>query len=485
MSLKQKAINGLTWSFIDNFSKLGINFILGIILARILTPRDFGLIGMISIFIAISGTFVTSGFNTALMRKKECSQTDYSTVFYYNLLVSIVFFLILFISSGTISNFFNEQQLKFIVQALGINIVINAVSIIQLTILIKRVDFKLQTRISVISSVISGIIGITMAYLGFGVWSLVAKILFGSLITTILLWIWNKWRPSFLFSIKSFRKMFSFGYKLLLSGLIDTAYTNAYFLVIGKYFSAIELGYYTRADNFSSLPSQNITQVIHQVSFPILVTLQDDTSKLKLAYKRLIKSTMFISFVLMIGLAVIAKPMVLTLLGEKWLPSVIYLQLLCFAGMLFPLHGLNLNMLNIKGRSDLFLKLEIIKKIIAIPTVVIGVFWGIKVMIIGMIINSLIAYFLNSYYSGKIIKYSIREQVADILPSFFIAVCMGIIVFWVGEFSPFGYIVELIIQTLLGGLLIFVFSELFKIDAYLYIKDIVKTKLIAFSYARK
>ncbi|MFT6842893.1 MAG: teichuronic acid exporter, partial [Psychroserpens sp.] len=339
-SLKQKTVSGLLWSFIDNFSKLGLTFVIGIILARLLDPREFGLIGMITIFIALSQSLVDSGFTQALIRKKDCTQADYSTVFYFNLFVGIILYTVLFFYAGAISRFFDEPQLLLIVQVVGLSIIVNAFTIVQRARLIKAINFKLQTKISIIASMSSGIIGIMMAYSGYGVWSLVFKTLLGFTITSLLLWIWNKWKPSFEFSRNSFKEMFSFGYKLLTSGLIDTAYRNIYLLVIGKYFSAAELGFYTRADQFSNLPSQNITSVIQRVSYPVLAEIQHDIPRLKTAYQKIIKSTMLITFVSMIILAVVAKPLVLTLIGEKWLPSVIYLQLLSFGGMLYPLHAI-------------------------------------------------------------------------------------------------------------------------------------------------
>lgn len=477
MSLKQKTISGLTWSFIDNFSKLGLTFVIGIILARLLSPREFGLIGMITIFMALSQSLVDSGFTQALIRKKYCTQADYSTVFYFNLLVGVVLYLILFFTAGAISRFFDEPQLYLIIRVVGLSIIVNAFTIVQRARLTKEINFKLQTKISVIATVGSGGIGIYMAFAGYGVWSLVFKMLSGYFFTSLLLWIWNKWKPSFIFNINSFKEMFSFGSKLLLSGLIDTIYRNIYLLVIGKFFSAAQLGYYTRADQFANLPSQNITGVIQRVSYPVLSSIQDDKIRLKAAYQKLIKSTMFISFVLMINLAAIAKPLVLILIGQKWEPSIIYLQLLCFVGMLYPLHAINLNMLNVQGRSDLFLRLEIIKKILAIPIIFIGILLGIKEMILCMLLVSILSYFLNSYYSGKHINYSNTQQIRDILPSFIFALLVGSIVFAIGFYLHVPNYLSLLIQLLSGSLLVIVLAEVFKMRDYLFIKEIILEKM--------
>ncbi|MDX9694246.1 MAG: lipopolysaccharide biosynthesis protein [Bacteroidales bacterium] len=478
MSLKQKTVSGLLWSFIDNFAKLGLTFFIGIILARLLTPREFGLIGMITIFIALSQSLVDSGFTQALIRKKDCTQADFSTVFYFNLFVGIVLYAVLFFSAGAISRFFDEPQLRLIVQVVGLSIIVNAFTIVQRARLTKEINFKLQTKISIIASICSGVFGIVMAYTGYGVWSLVYKTLLGFAITSLFLWLWNKWKPTLVFSRNSFKEMFSFGYKLMISGLIDTAYRNIYLLIIGKYFSATELGFYTRADQFKNLPSQNITGVIQRVSYPVLAEMQGDIPRLKTAYQKIIKSTMLITFVSMMIMVAIAKPLVLVLIGEKWLPSVVYLQLLSFVGMLYPLHAINLNMLNVQGRSDLFLRLEIIKKILAIPVIVIGVLLGIEMMIVGMILISVISYFLNSYYSGQHIGYSSMQQLKDILPSFVLALFIGALVYLIGMFLDLPNYLILIIQLIAGGGIFFVLAELFKMKDYIFVKEIFLEKLM-------
>lgn len=478
MSLKQKTVSGLLWSFIDQFSNLGVSFIAGIILARLLSPIEFGLIGMILIFIAVSETFINSGFSNALIRKRNCTVTDFSTVFYFNLAVGLIFFLILYVTAPEIASFFNEPQLKEIVRVLGVVLIIDSLTLIQRTILIKRVDFKLQARISIIASFVSGTIAVVMAYSGYGVWSLVAQRVTKQAINSLYLWLWNSWRPIFTFSKESFKELFGFGSKIMISGLIDTIYQNIYFLVIGKYFSVLELGFYSRADEFQRVPSQNLTNVIGRVSYPILASIQDDKSKLKSHHKRLIRSTMFVTFILMLGMAAIAEPMVITLIGEKWRNSIIYVRMLCLVGMMFPLNVLNLNMIQVSGRSDIFLRLELIKKVLAIPTIIIGVFMGIKIMIVGMLVISLISYYLNGYWSGRFIEYSFFEQISDIIPSFMLAMGMAITVYFIGILLPFNHLTLLIIQIILGVLIVFGISEICKIKDYLYLKKLIIEKFI-------
>lgn len=477
MSLRHKTIHGLSWSFIDSLANQGITFLVGIILARLLTPEEFGLIGMITIFIAISQSFIDSGFGQALIRKKDCKTEDYSTVFYYNLFLGLILYLLLFFSSGAIGVFFNRPQLKLLVQVMGINLVINSFGLIQKTILIKNIDFKLQAKISLISSIVSGAAAIGMAVGGWGVWSLASKSLIQNLCTAGLLWVWNKWRPKKVFSLASFRELFGFGSNLLVSGLIDTIYKNIYYPIIGKFFSAAELGYFTRAQQFSMPPAQTMTETIQRVSYPALSTLQDDAVRLKAGYKKLLKSTMLISFVLMAGLAAIARPLVITLIGEKWSPSICYLQLYCFVAALYPLHAINLNILKVKGRSDIFLMLEIIKKLLVIPAIILGIFFGIKVMLLGVIFNSIAGYFLNSYWSGKMVNYNSKEQISDIVPQFGAALFMGLSVFFIGLYLPFKPYAVLLIQLFSGYLIFLGIAKVMKLESYKEIKEIIKDKL--------
>jgi len=483
MNIKEKTVSGLVWSFIENFSGQIITFIVGIILARLLEPEEFGMIGMITIFIAVSETFISSGFGPALIRKNDCTEADYSTVFFFNMAAGVLFFLLLFLLAPVISSFYREPQIILIIRVIAVVLIIDSLTLIQRTILTRRIDFKLQARISIIAGIISGIISIWMAYKGYGVWSLVAKTIIQKGVTSLLLWAWNRWIPQPVFSMASFRDLFGFGSNVLMANLLDTVYRNVYYLVIGKYFSATELGYFTRADRFKALPSENISNVISKVSYPVLSEIKNDTVKLKAGYKRLIKSTMLISFVLMIGMAAVAEPMVLTLIGEKWHPSIIYLQMLCFIGMMYPLNALNLNILLVKGRSDLSLRLEIVKKLFALPVIAVGIIWGMKIMIAGMMVNTVIAYWLNSYFSGKLVNYPMVEQVADISPSLGIAAFSGVLIYFMGLLISVPSLYMLIIQIITGGIIIFLFCEKLKLEEYLYIKNLVKSKIVSFRNA--
>lgn len=476
MSLKDKTIKGASWSFVDNIAGSGITFLVGIVLARLLTPEEFGLIGIITIFIAVFNSIVDSGFSNALIRKNDAKQIDYNTAFIFNLILSIFVFIVLFFLAPLIGNFFKEPQLVPLTRVMSIIVLINAFALVQRTLLVKKVDFKTQTKVSVIASSSSGVIGLSMAFTGFGVWSLVAQQLSRQFLNTFFLWVYNKWRPQLEFSIKSFKELFNFGWKLLVSGLIATIWTQLYQIVIGKFYTTAALGQFTRAKQFTDIFSSNLTGVVQRVSYPVLSSIQDEKDRLKQGYKKIIKTTMFFTFTLMLGLAAVAKPMVLVLIGEKWLPSVEFLQILCFSAMLYPLHAINLNMLQVKGRSDLFLILEIVKKIIAIGPIILGIFIGIKAMLLGSVFTGFISYYLNSYYSGRDLDYGIKEQINDVFPSFIIALSMAAIVWSISliNISPF---ILLPLQILAGIIIIFIIGETAKNSEYMELKGILTSTI--------
>ena len=476
-TLKQKTLSGLFWSFIDTFAKQAIAFVVGIILARLLSPQEFGLVGMLAVFIAISTVLTQSGFNQALIRKKNCTNVDYSTVFWFNLAVSFCLYLILYFTAGHIARFYNEPQLEPLVRVLGLGILINALTMVQKTRLTKRIDFKLLAKITLISTSFSGLVGIGFAIAGFGVWSLVYKTLAANLFMAILLWKWNKWTPILKFSKKAFREMFSFGSRLMTLGIIDTIYNNAYLVIIGKYYSAMQLGFYTKADQFKKMPSQTITALIQRVSYPVLSTIQDETERLKAAYRRLIKSTMLITFLLMIGLAVIARDFTVLILGEEWALTGEYLQILCFAGLFYPLDALNSNILKVVGRADFILNIGILRKFMAVPVILAAIFWGIKPMLYLMVLHKLAGFWIISHYGGKFINYATWAQVKDILPGLFIAVAMAVFVFFIGVLLNIDMLYVVFIQIIGGALFSLIILEMIKLQDYLYLKELVLEKI--------
>lgn len=477
MSLREKTINGVIWNSISNFSVKGIDFVVGIILARLLTPSEFGLIGTITIFLVLSEVFINSGFNQALIRKQDCTQKDYSTAFFFNLSVAILLFFLLLITAQPISSFFKEPQLKLLIQVLGIGLIISSLTLVQQSILVKRIDFKLQTKINLVASILSGILGIYLAFAGFGVWSLVARSLSNRGMISLFLWIWNRWRPDWIFNKESFHNLFGFGSKLLLSGLIGTLLNNLNYLIIAKYFSAQELGYFTRAEMFKKLPSENVSSIITTVAYPVLAKVQNDKILLKRYFRKMFINTFFIIIILMVGLAAISESLILTLIGDKWLPSVVLLQLLCFTGIMYPLNSMHINVLNVVGRSDLYLKLQLIVQVLAIPNIFIGIFFGVKALIIGMNVISLIGYIIFNIESNKVLNYSIREQLIDILPSFVLASIMGGIVLIIGYISDLSNIFTFSVQLIAAMFVVFILGELFKLKEYLFIKNTITNKL--------
>lgn len=471
-SLKQKTVKGVGWSFADSIANQGITFLVSLILARLITPEEYGLIGIITIFIAVFNSIVDSGFSNALIRKNDIKEIDYSTVFITNMVLSVVLFILFFFLAEPIADFFSQPLLKPLTQVMGGIVIINAFALVQRTILTKNIDFKTQTKASVISSVASGVIGIVMAFMGYGVWSLVGQQLSRAFLYTSSLWLYNHWLPRMRFSWNSFRELFGFGWKLMVSALIDTVWKEVFQIVIGKCYSAAMLGQYTRSNQFGTVFSSNLTTVIQRVSYPVLSSLQDDKPRLKEGYRRVIKITMLVTFVLMFGLAAVSKPMILVLVGDQWLMAAEFLPIICLNMVLYPLHALNLNILQVAGRSDLFLKLEIIKKCIAIIPILMGIFINIYWMLWSSVLMGLFSYYLNSYYSGKFLNYSMWFQIKDIIPSFGIAVVMAIITYMFSLF-PLSAFILLPIQIIVGAAITIAFCEWMKLAEYKELKGIL------------
>jgi len=479
-SLKQKTISGLIWSFTDLLINQGFALVIQVILARLLMPADFGIIGMVAVFIAVSQSIADCGFTNALIREPDANQVDYSTVFYFNLLMSVLMYVIVFASAEIISEFFRENRLVSILRVLATTLIINSFGAIHRTMLIKKVDFKRQAVINMCATILSGVTAVICALKGYGVWSLVFQRISIQGFQALGLYLTNRWLPSFVFSIHSFKHFFAFGWKLLLSGLINTLYINLDYVIIGRYFSAIILGYYTNAQKLQNVASQALTGAVQKVSYPILSQMQHDGQGMKQGYRKIIKSTVFFNFPVMIGLATIAEPLLTLVLGEKWVPAISYFQILCFAGILFPIHAINLNVLKVNGRSDLFLRIEIIKKVFGLT--LIGLVLLLKLGIMGLlwvsVMNSIIAYFINSYYSAELLDYSTWMQLKDIMPIFSAAAIMGLIVTGIGHMLTTGLFVQLMIQILTGVVTFFLLCIVFKIEELRNILNIVKHEFI-------
>ena len=426
-----------------------------------LIPEDYGVIAMLAIFMAIAQSFVDCGFGNALIRKIDRTEVDCSTVFYFNTAIGLFLYGVLFCSAPYIAGFYNMPTLKNVCRVYSLVIFINSCGLVPRALRSIAVDFKSQAYASVFSSVVSGLIGLFLAYQGFGVWALVYQTLFGGIFIGTLFWYFSSWRPSLVFSKESFKKMFDYGSKLMLSNLIGTIYGQVYPIVIGKFFSAATLGNFSRARHWANLGSKNLTGILSSVTFPVLAKVQDNDKRLENIYRRMIRTSVFIIFPIMIGLSSIAKPLTLVTIGEKWEFSAYLLQIVCFSMMWYPVHALNLNLLQVKGRSDLFLKLEIIKKIVGICILCISVPLGIVAMCYFSILTSIVCLIINTYYTGKLIHVGFFKQMRDIAPTLLLSMVMWVIVLSVIHFIANIYF-QLVIGIIVGAAIYLAGSYLLK-----------------------
>jgi O-antigen/teichoic acid export membrane protein len=475
-NLKDKTVKGVAWSGIDNVAQIGVSFIVGIVLARLLTPDDYGLIGIIAIFTNVCTALINGGFTNALIRKKNITDDDYNTAFIVNLCMSLLLYFVVFLCAPFIAYFFNHNELITLTRVSCVGMIIGAFAIVQQARLTKRIDFKSQTKITVLSSVVSGLIGIIMALLGFGVWSLVFQQLISQSLRTILLWIANHWSPQLRFSTRSFRDLFGFGWKVMMVTIINTVWNELFQVVVGKFYSPATLGQYTRAKQFASLFSSNLTNVVQRVSFPVLSEIQDDKALLMNAYRRIIKLTMLVTVISMFALGAVSEPLIFSLIGEKWHSAAVYLPFICVSMSLYPLHAINLNMLQVQGRSDLLLNLEVVKKIIAIAPLVVGAVVGIIPMLLVNILASIISFFLNSYYTGRLIGYSSWMQLRDVASSYFIGVIVSISVYFL-KYLPLSSWTILLLQFLIGACVFYGICRATKSEEFYEIVGILKTYL--------
>lgn len=470
-SLKNKTVKGVGWSVIDNVANYAVTFFVSIVLARLLTPEDYGLIGIITIFTNVCIAIINGGFTTALIRKTDASDDDYSTSFFTNLGLSFVLYGVIFFCAPLIAEFFKREELVLLTRVASLGILIGALALVQQTRLTKAIDFKTQTKITLIASTTSGVIGIVMAVTGCGVWSLVAQSLSYQLLRTIFLWVFNHWVPRLRFSNSSFTKLFGFGWKMMVSGILDAVWKELYQVVVGKFYTPGALGQYTRAIGFSQLFSTNLTSVIQRVTYPVLSNIQNDKERMTAAYRKIIKTTMFVTAVCMFALGAISEPLLYCLIGPKWHEAATYLPLICIVGSLYPLHAINLNMLQVQGRSDLFLILEIIKKIIGLGPLFVGAFVGIMPMLWTSVLFGIISYFLNSHWSGKLLGYSSWKQIKDIVPDFGIAALVALSV-WFLKYLPISNWIILPLQIIVGVAVFFVVCRITKLEEYYNVKSI-------------
>src|SRR5690625_2279435 len=472
-SLQSKTISNIFWSFSEKFASRGIGFITTIILARLLTPKDFGLIAMLTIFISVSESLSNGGFNHALIQKKDVDEDEYSAVFFINLGASAILYIILFITAPGIANFYDQPMLIPLTRILSLSFVINAFCYIQQTKLTKELQFKTLMIVHIPATIVSAIVAISMAYKGFGVWSLVAQTLSLRLVLAIQLWFQSKWRPINKLNIKKAKPLFSFGGKIMVSRVIDRIYNNIYLIVIGRFYSAITLGYYQNSFKLVNTPTDTFSSVIRNVTFPAFSSVQEKTDKLKLGLKKSNQHFIFILLPILVICAVIAEPLFRFLLTAKWLPSVPYFQILCIAGIITPLSQFSLDMMKVKGRGGLFLKLNVISKsFILIGLIFLLVYkFNIWWLLGWQVITSFMQYFLNGYFCGILIDYKISEQLKDILPNIILALLTGILVYLLDHllFSHFPDLYRILLGATIGGSFYLFLAFIFKNDT---LKDI-------------
>lgn len=473
-TLREKTINGVLWSAIQRYGNQVITLVISIVLARLLEPRQFGLVGMLAVFVGISQTFIDSGLGTALIQKKKTTDEDFSTVFYFNLLVSIVFYFALFFTSPLIADFYGEPKLDQLTKVLGLLLIINAFGIIHNTKIQKSLEFKKIAKVTFISSILSGTIAIIFALNNFGVWSLVIYQLSIKLFKTIFLWIYDSWKPSLKFSIEAFKGLFNYSSKLLASSILHRISDSIYYVIIGKFYSPASLGFYDRAKKFQTLAARNLNATIQVVTFPVLSEIQDDSQRLHNSYKKILEMISFVIFPLMILLIVTAKPIILILIGEKWSQSIIYLQLLSVLGIGYPIASINLNILKVKGRSDLFLRLEIIKSALLIILLIITAKFGIIAIILGQYLLEVFSFYINTYYSGSFINLGPSKQLKLMLPYASISIIVALVTVSL-KFLFFNNYILLLSQVALYITLYLVMTKLFKLNSFNEFIDILKS----------
>lgn len=474
-NLKQKTKRGLYWKFAEQFSNYGMQFIIGIVMARLLSPSDYGITALPAVFLAVAGIFAGAGFGTAMVRKPELKEEDLSTAFYYSTGVGIIAYILLFFASPWIADFYNTPVLKPLIRVTALGFLYGPMGTPQSIILQRRLDFKTPMKISVICKISAGIIGIVMAFYGYGVWSLTISGMLSGIIGLLCKWYIVRWYPKTRWSKESFKYLWGYGNKLMASQLIDTIYSNITPIVIGKFYSTADLGIYNRAGGYAKLPSQNITATISGVTFPVLSKMQNDDDALARNYRRMLKTTAFIVFPLMMLLAALAHPLIIIMITKKWEACIILLQIICFSLMWYPIHAINLTLLQVKGRTDYFLKLEIIKKIYGIIILAATLPFGLIVLCIGRIFASLISLIVNTYYTGKLINCGFFTQMKDLIPIISLAFATFLIS-WGITFAFSNLWLQLIIGGLLGTTFYIGAAYLLKMEQLDDVKYMLKIK---------
>jgi O-antigen/teichoic acid export membrane protein len=475
-SLKQRAVSGVIWASLQNLSQAVITFIIGILLARTLMPADFGLIGMLFIFIVVSSAFVESGFGAALVQKQNNDQIDYNTVFLFNLITSVFFYCLLFLAAPLISSFYKQPHLTLLLRVLAFKLIIHAFTLVPNTILYKNLAFRQQTIANVSSISISGIIAVYAAFNGFGVWSLVIQQLLSALLLIPFLYWFCPWKPSKAFSISRLRPLFSYGSKLLGTSLLQRFFDNFYYLIIGRFYPAASLGYYSRAQQLEQAPTRILSWSVSQVTFPLFSEIQHDKKRLKQAARKAIALGAFVVFPALAGLAAISEPFVLVVLTDKWLPAVPYICLFCIIGMGTPLQIMNQNVLRSTGRSDLFLYVEIVSKILLLAFIFVTFRYGILIILFGQVLHTFIMWAVLAYISGKIIDYSPWRQFMDLAPIICISILMAATAYGIGTVLP-SALLKLCTMPIVGVIIYLLLAKIFRLEIFHTALKILKDKM--------
>lgn len=475
-TLRTKTKKGLYWSFFNQFSTYAMQFVVGIIMARLLTPSDYGITAIPAIFMTVATVFIESGFNSALVRKQNLTDKDLTTAFLYCISIGVVMYLLLFACAPIIANIYKIPVLTPLIRITALSFLWAPLNTPQRVILQRELNFKTIAKISISANIISGIIGIGAAYLGYGLWALVVSTLASSLLNFIIMWCVVKWLPREGWSRDSFRYLWGYGNKLVVTNLINTLYANVGPLILGKYGGTNELGYYNRAKGYAALPSWNIVGVLTQVTFPVLSKLQDNNELLSLNYRKMIRVSAYIVFPIMLLLAALAKPLVITLITEKWEPCILLLQILCVVFMWQPIQILNLNVLQVKGRTDLSLKLELIKKPISLTIILIGLLkFGVVGFCVADFVSSMFALVINTHYTGKIIHVGYWRQMGDIIPILIMSLVMFGLVILINSFIP-EYILQIIVGGIVGVISYLGLSIIFKFEELKEVKYLLSRK---------
>lgn len=472
-NIKENIISSLLWKLMERSGTQGIQFIVQIILARLLLPEEYGIIAIVMVFIQLANVFVQSGFNTALIQKKDADEVDFSSVFYLSLVVALLLYIIIYFASPVIASFYSQPLLIPVLRVVSFTLFIGAFNSIQNAFVAKHMLFKKLFLSSLGAVIISGVVGIVSAYSGLGVWALVAQQLTNQFMIAIILWFTVKWRPHLLFSFNRVKTLFSYGSKLLASALIDTLYRDLRTLIIGRIYAPSTLGFYNRGQQFPHIIVSNIDGSIQSVMLPALSAHQDNRKRVKDMMRRAIVSSSFLIFPMMIGMAVVAEPLVKIVLTEKWLPAVPFLQIFCISLSFWPIHTANLQAINAMGRSDIFLKLEVVKKIIGLIILVFSLPFGVYAIAIGQVVSSVISTFVNAYPNKKLLEYSYKEQWIDIMPSLMISLFMGAIVYSL-KFLSMSDLHMLIVQIGAGAVVYIGLAKLFKIESFDYLVHTIK-----------